>query len=494
MNSMQPPAQPSTEFAARARAHREEAHMRALVRAFCIALALIAATCDRAGHAITPDGYYDPTWPGSGHFAFNGDSLFPANASRAGTVIVESNGNLFMGGPAIGATDYWWIGELSGNGQFVSTFGANSAGRITSCQLGFTCAANNTWLDSALAQPGTYLTLSNSLALTTQAAHSISTSVGNPVTVNDSNGWVVFDTTTMQPDGKVLAAGKGFYSISDTTQRFGVARFSSGLTSIDHNFNAVTDNGGVTFDGGVIGSVDNTDTSETVGSVLVRPDGRIVLVGIGVNTAANSSSLELMQLNADGSPDATFGSNGVSKLSTFSSVIMTNVSAVLDRAGRLFVVVWVPGDFNGDGHGTLIGTDGKEIWSVRASPCAPSAFPTAAAFDSAGRVLIAGTCHMTFDQPTGYYFFVQRYRGFDGKQDGTFGNNSLSLGGFSDGSTADLGNAMVLDGGGRPVIVGATFTQPSVQARAGIARLTYDLVYTNDLEAVPRGCLPPDCN
>jgi len=457
-----------------------------------VVLALIVAICRQHGHAQTPDGYYDPTFPGSGHFAFNGDNLFPANASRVGTIALEPDGNLFMGGRAIGATEYWWVGELSGNGQFVSTFGANNAGRITSCQLGFSCASSNPWLDSALAQSGTYLTLSNSLAVTTQAAHSISTSVGNPVTVNSSNGWVVFDTTTMQPDGKVLAAGKGFYSISDTKQRFGVARFTSGLASIDHSFNAVTDTGGVTFDGGVIGSVDSTDTSESVGSVLVRPDGRIVLVGIGVNTGTNSSSLELMQLNADGSPDLTFGTNGVSKPQPFPNEIMTNVSVVLDRAGRLFVVAWYPGDFVADGVGMLIGTDGKTLWAVTADPCLYG-FPTAAAFDSAGRVLIAGTCHLTTDQASGYYFFVQRYKGSTG-EGLAFGNSNISLGGYADGSTADLGNAMVLDSSGRPVIVGATFTQPSVQARAGVARLTYDLIQTNDFEEVPRGCLPPDCN
>ena len=471
--------------------------MTAFVRSVVVVLAL-AMICVRLVRATTPDGYYDPAWPGAGRFAFNGDNLAPANASRGGAIFVESNGNLFLSGLAIGAKNYWWLGELSPAGTFVSTFGANGAGRITSCQLGFSCAADNTWHGSALAQPGTYLVVSNSLALTNQAAHSISTSVGNPVTVNDQNGWVVVAATTMQADGKVLAGGQGIYSISDSTQRFGVARFTSGLASIDHSFNAITDTGGVTFDGGVIGSVDNTDTSETVGSVLVRPDGRIVLIGIGVNAVSNASSLELMQLNADGSPDATFGSNGVSKLHTFSSVIMTNVSAVLDRAGRLLVVVWVPSDFNGHSYATLIGTDGKEIWSVAAGPasagCVSGGFATSAAFDSAGRVLIAGTCHASLDQASGYYFFVQRYRGSTGALDGSFGNNSVSLGGYADGSTADLGNAMVLDSGGRPLVLGATFTLPSVQARSGVARLTYDLVYTNDFETVPRGCLPPDCN
>jgi hypothetical protein len=85
-------------------------------------------------------------------------------------------------------------------------------------------------------------------------------------------------------------------------------------------------------------------------------------------------------------------------------------------------------------------------------------------------------------------------RGSSGQHDGSFGNNSVSLGWFDDTSATNIGNAMVLDASGRPVIVGATFSQPSFQARAGIARLTYDLINTNDFEAVPRGCLPPDCN
>ncbi|HET7065221.1 MAG TPA: hypothetical protein VFI49_13185, partial [Rudaea sp.] len=70
-----------------------------------------------------------------------------------------------------------------------------------------------------------------------------------------------------------------------------------------------------------------------------------------------------------------------------------------------------------------------------------------------------------------------------------------SLGGFDDSNPASIGNALVLDSGGRPVIVGATFSPlPAFKATAGIARLAYDLVYTNDFEVVPRGCLSSECN
>lgn len=457
-------------------------------------LALITATCGRPVQAQTPDGSLDPTFPGGGRFAFNGDSLAPANASRVGTIVVESNGNLFLAGPATGTYDYWWLGELSSAGQFVSSFGVNLNGRITSCQFGFSCGASNTWRDSALAQAGTYLALGNSLSLTTQAAQSISNSVANPVTVNDANGSVVFDTTTMQSDGKVLAAGIGFYSISDTKQRFGVSRFASGLASIDHTFNAVTDSGGVTFDGGVILSVDPADTYESVGSILVRPDGRIVLVGFGVDTVAHHSKIELVQLNPDGSLDFGFGAKGVAIAIDYGSPVLTEVYAILDRAGRILVVS-AAGDDTVMRAG-IIGTSGAAIWSSTGPPagsgCA-TAFAKSIAEDSAGRVLVAGTCHdsAVFGQGH-YYFIVIRYKGDTGESDFSFGNNGVSLGSYDDTSTADLGNALVFDASGRPVIAGAT--QVLVKAASGVARLTYDLVYTNDFEAVPRGCLPPACN
>jgi hypothetical protein len=45
---------------------------------------------------------------------------------------------------------------------------------------------------------------------------------------------------------------------------------------------------------------------------------------------------------------------------------------------------------------------------------------------------------------------------------------------------------------GRLIVAGSSTI--SNVAQAGVAQLTYDLVYTDDFEATPRGCLPPDCN
>jgi hypothetical protein len=109
------------------------------------------------------------------------------------------------------------------------------------------------------------------------------------------------------------------------------------------------------------------------------------------------------------------------------------------------------------------------------------------AIDSAGRVLVTGICNVASG---GSHFLVVRFRG-DGYLDPTFGINGYSLGAFAAASIEDTGESIALDTGGRPIIAGSTSS--GAGEAAGVARLTYDLIHTNDFENTPRGCLPPDC-
>lgn len=108
--------------------------------------------------------------------------------------------------------------------------------------------------------------------------------------------------------------------------------------------------------------------------------------------------------------------------------------------------------------------------------------PRGTAIDSAGRILIVGNCDSQFA--------VQRLRG-DGTLDTSFGVNGLAHGKFDPSSTGDYAQTIVFDHGGRPLIGG--YTQLG-SLQASVARLTYDLIYTNDFESTPRGCLAPNCN
>jgi hypothetical protein len=137
-----------------------------------------------------------------------------------------------------------------------------------------------------------------------------------------------------------------------------------------------------------------------------------------------------------------------------------------------------------DGH--LDSSFGADLGFARFSisgDCA-AIFANAVDIDSAGRILVAGTCGAS---PGVNYFIVLRLRD-DGYIDGSFGINGYGLGAFALGHTSESGVAVAFDASGHPVVGGK-----SQGSLAGISRLTYDLVYTNNFELVPRGCLPPDC-
>lgn len=122
---------------------------------------------------------------------------------------------------------------------------------------------------------------------------SLDTSFGN-------QGWAVVDldgnTDTardlvVQPDGKILVAGEGTFPSHGFTRDFAVVRFNSD-GSLDAGFG----------DGGVARlSVDTFDEGAAIG---LMADGRIL---VGGTTGGN---YVVVRFNADGSPDAGFGSGG----------------------------------------------------------------------------------------------------------------------------------------------------------------------------------------
>jgi hypothetical protein len=116
-----------------------------------IALCWMLAACE--AHAT--DGFFDPAWPNGGTFVFNGNYCAPTADSFVTAVRVESNGNLMLSGLGFfsGGADFWWLGELFPNGQFVPTFGASDGtGRTTSCAIA-TCTSFSDFGRTALARP-----------------------------------------------------------------------------------------------------------------------------------------------------------------------------------------------------------------------------------------------------------------------------------------------------------------------------------------------------
>jgi len=468
-------------------------------RILCVGMSLGAIL--EPAPALATDGYYDLTWAGGGRILFGGDVHNPNRSSEAQQVLLENNGNLLLGGEVDpGGFDYWWLGELLPDGTPAPTFGEN--GLTTSCHLSANLCFGNGFSAFALQSDGRIdVTDDATLTRTTANAQSLDTSVfggTGHVSLNMpidnvqgsmTSGFAIAPT----PSGQWIVAGDGYYSAATSgNSDFAAIRLQANL-SLDGGFNHTGVFGGgqlVAFDGG--GS--NTDAAR---AVIVQSDGRIVLAGY----ASPGHDAAFARLNADGSLDSTFGGDGTGTmiLGGMDGSYFTPQSVKVDRAGRLLVATRPTQTILGGPYlfvvrltpdGVLdagIGTTGMFQVPV---PLCGDATANAITLDSAGRILVAGVCNVSVSEQV---FLVARLNGVDGSLDTSFGVNGFSYGAFDTSSTSDEAIDIVIGSGGRPTVVGVSKPTGGTQ-RAGVARLTYDLIYTNNFEAAPRGCLPPDCN
>ncbi|HEX3124335.1 MAG TPA: hypothetical protein VHQ21_13630, partial [Rhodanobacteraceae bacterium] len=436
------------------------------------------------------DGYYDPTWIGGGRTTFSGDYQNASYASATHRLLVDATGNLIL----LGRGSVAWLGGMQPDGQWIATFGVPwvpaGTGRVTSA-IGF----DGTPGAMAIEPDGNYViigqnSLSRVLALAPNSGAEIPVSVTG---VDNTQGQIFGSAIAVQPDGKILIAGAGYLSKADTTAKFGIARLNSSDFSLDTTFKGSSPpppNGDVVFSGGAVVAASPADAQEVVTDVLLQPDGRIVLVGSG------GFQLELVRLNADGGLDSTFGTGGTAVLTWPSGTIEAVHRASLDRAGR--VVIALQGKLALESQdlllvarvtstGQLDSTFGADNGFARASLLAScsSIVTNAVSIDSAGRILALGDCNTPTGAPPPVYFIVARLRGDTGYPDGSFGVGGFGLGLYAaSAASAFLNNALAFDASGHPVVGGQ-----SDNGNAGVARLTYDLIHTNNFESVPRGCL-----
>jgi uncharacterized delta-60 repeat protein len=122
---------------------------------------------------------------------------------------------------------------------------------------------------------------------------------------DDSNRLV---RLVLQPDGKIIAGGTRVNSI---TQRFFVMRFTAD-GEVDNTFGT---NGGTVIDvgaGQTITSEGSYDTGTAeLRSAIIQNDGKIVVSGYVFPSALDTCSFVAARLNANGSLDTTFGTNGL---------------------------------------------------------------------------------------------------------------------------------------------------------------------------------------
>jgi uncharacterized delta-60 repeat protein len=142
-----------------------------------------------------------------------------------------------------------------------------------------------------------------------------------------SNGKVLTDfggttdyvfATAMQPDGKLIAAGRAIKNYGDPAffSDWALARYNPD-GSPDTSFGDIGDDGKVKthFGGGQF---------DTVNDLALQPDGKIVAIGQAKNTSGSNIDITVVRYNTDGHLDQTFGNGGK---------VQTHLAGTDDQAG-----------------------------------------------------------------------------------------------------------------------------------------------------------------
>lgn len=218
-------------------------------------------------------------------------------------------------------------------------------------------------------------------------------------------------------------------------------------------------------------------------AVLLQPDGRVVLVGWAGTEV--QSFFGLARLNADGSLDASFGTNGrvLTSFGTFAGAR----TGLLQPDGRIVAVGWVGSSniaaarYNPDGSlDPTFGGDGTVTVTV------PGSFDVqAVVLQPDGKLVIAGTSPTTF--PIRNFGLVRLLP--DGALDTSFGGDGIVSADFG---AIETGYSVILLPDGRLVVAGAQtlMATPNSPINLAVARYlpdgsvdttfgTFGVVYAN---------------
>ncbi|MDN3723010.1 T9SS type A sorting domain-containing protein [Aequorivita sp. SDUM287046] len=258
--------------------------------------------------------------------------------------------------------------------------------------------------------------------------------------------------TKVQPDGKILVVGD---SGEPATYKATVVRFNAD-GSLDTSFGT---GGNATI---------TIPTAKSFGmDVALQDDGKIV---VGARTWDNvTGDFVLARLNADGSFDSSFGTNGV---------VIAN-SGASDVAASLLIAddgkIYMAGDsdnnfsiakFNTDGTmDTSFGTNG---WSIIAF--SSSSYAQDIAFQNDGKIVMGGFSIIS----GGRYQMAAARITADGALDNSFGTDGKVA--FNFGIDHDIATALGIQSDGKIVLGGHTYitSNPRLSYDFAVARLNTD--------------------
>lgn len=221
--------------------------------------------------------------------------------------------------------------------------------------------------------------------------------------------------------------------------------------------------------------------------LVMEPDGALLAIASIMKLQPNGGfreiELELRRLHTDGTPDTSFGNNGLRAHDEFPGLgaeIGAGKVRIARRADGRLAVVDNTLDFELDGHGTpavmllradgtpdtTFGNGGSRLLPV--DPAQIGMLPMAIDVQDDGRIAVAGMALAPFSSTSN--FFAARLTA-TGAVDNSFGGDGLVFGESSPtGDSSDIANAMAHDARGRLYLVGDSGSF-SYDPHVGVLRL-----------------------
>jgi uncharacterized delta-60 repeat protein len=242
-------------------------------------------------------------------------------------------------------------------------------------------------------------------------------------------------SVVIQSDGKIIAAG---WSSNGSHNDFAIARYNSDGT-LDTTFSS---DGKTTTAIGL--------TNDTAYSVAIQGDGKILLVGYSSNGTNNDFAI--VRYNSDGNLDATFGTGG--KVTTaIGSRSEVAFSVALQSNGKIVVAGAINNGSNDDVAVVRYNEDGSPDTSfgsngiVTTGIGASHDWVTSLLIQDNGKIVGVGQSY----NGSNYDFALVRYNA-DGSPDTSFGSNGKVT--TAIGTLIDVANASKLQSDGKIVVVG----------------------------------------
>ena len=240
----------------------------------------------------------------------------------------------------------------------------------------------------------------------------------------------------VQPDNKIVAVGYGNNNYRDIA----IARYNPN-GSLDTSF-------------GVNGIVSTSlgNTNSLANSVVIQPDGKILVGGI-TNTFTNNTDFAVLRYNSDGSLDTTFGTSGILTFGFGTGAdSLSDIALQLD--GKIVGVGYSVGtsgysaavfrlNSNGSFDTTFNGS-GKVLTSVGGT----SYRGNSVVIQPDGKIVVAGS---SYNSNSAEDFLVIRYNS-NGSLDTTFDDDGIVTTLFS--NNTDIANTVVVQSDGKIVAAG----------------------------------------